>query len=127
MRKGYEVHQAFLEANQEKIARGEECLFQVKDLSSFVAENVRAIVSPGREEGADWVDLWIKNYQDKWVETPWKIKVLKVMDLDEIEVARPQGESEEEPVIYGTAATTRKILKDTEELQRFGFKKKKDE
>ncbi|PCN50520.1 hypothetical protein B6U99_04120 [Candidatus Geothermarchaeota archaeon ex4572_27] len=109
-RTGYECHIAYIEANKEHIEKGEPILIAVSDLENWTTVAVKALVSD-KAEGPEWKDLWLRDREDKVIPTPMKIKVLEVLDEEElVRLQRPGSEKEVVGAsIYGTAIQTEKM------------------
>ena len=123
LREGLEVFHSFLDANQDKIEKGEPFMMLVLDLDNICDKVVKGIVAQNSEEEG-WIDLWIKDQTDKIRHDVWKIKVLEEYDEDEVDIKRPDMDVKVQGGMYGTVQTTEHMRQEAEKYKKeFGRKK----
>ena len=79
-REGFEVFQAYLDKQAEKIEKGEAVVLEVRDLSNFTRKVVKAKVNKSKEALPNGVELWVHNLKDEIEPDPWVIEVMEELD-----------------------------------------------
>ena len=126
LREGLEVFHSFLDANQDKIEKGEPFMMLVLDLDNICDKVVKGIVARNAEEEG-WIDLWIKDQTDKISHDVWKIKVLEEYDEDEVDIKRPDADATIVAGMFGSNMTTEHMEQDARKYKKeFGRKKLTD-
>jgi len=100
---GYEVYEAYLDGHEGEIDRGEPFILEVRELETLQRKVIRARVS--REAGAfaEGQPLWVRRYNEEFLEAPWAIHVLEELDEDQVQPVRAdiaRGETPEQERIY---------------------------
>lgn len=83
----YEMTRRFLDKYRGEISAGEPVNIQMRDVVTFEAVTARALVSEQDIEGAD--TLWIKDLQENRFPKPWHVKVLELLDDDQMVTSMP--------------------------------------
>lgn len=88
----YEVYIGYLKDKSQEtkpeIADGEPLVLEVRDLETFERLVVKALVAepPGTVE--DGVELWVMDWIESKLDTPWSIRVLEELEEDALQDAR---------------------------------------
>lgn len=83
----YEAYIGYVTDNAQKtrveVIEGKPFVLEVRDLDTFERLVVRAVVSEAADalEGGD--ELWVLDWVENKLETPWSIRVLEELDEDE--------------------------------------------
>jgi hypothetical protein len=108
-------YKVFLEKGEE-LKENEEIEIEVKDLTSFDTNRVRAIVSSRPEElpGADRLWLQFEGHYEVEKQHPWAIKILEVFEeeVKEVEIA-PKAP----PPLRGRGDLLRSLIREREEKE----------
>lgn len=94
VRRGYEIYEGYLIANQEDIGAGKEVFLEVRDLTEFTRKIIRAKVGAIKAELPGSEDLWVRTPEKEDLKRePLAILVLEELDED-FEIKRPALEGE---------------------------------
>jgi hypothetical protein len=88
LREGYETYHGYLIGYEEAISHGREIILEIRDLSRLERKIVRAIIAQPPTSLADGQKLWIRGNNERYLSSPWSIKIMEELDPDEIEPLR---------------------------------------
>ena len=110
----YEAYIGYLTDNAQKIRgeieSGEPFILEVRDTDTFERLVVRAVVAMQANAIEDGEALWVLDWIESRMESPWSIRVLEEVDEDAADSARSDVTDEDKAVA-------------AEESKRFGGKK----
>ena len=94
MREGYEVYWMYVEDSLEDIKQDKEVVLEVRDLSEFTRNVVRARVKEKAEDLPGAEQLWIRSLKDEITDQCWAIQVTEELPDDAFHPKRKPSREE---------------------------------